>query len=71
MSYQHLSQENSIWIFAASPALVGRGPPISSSKSECFIVRDANGQALSYIDLEAEPIRCSTRQFLYALLKLL
>ena len=42
------------WIFAASPALVGRGPPIP--KSECYIVRDANGHALAYVYFEDEPV---------------
>ena len=29
-------------------------PPIPSSKSECYIVRDANGHALAYVYFEEE-----------------
>ena len=42
------------WIFAASPR---PDPPIPSSKSECYIVRDANGHALAYVYFEDEPGR--------------
>ena len=30
-------------------------PPFPSSKTECYIVRDANGHAIAYVYFEDEP----------------
>ena len=39
-------------------------PPIPSSKSERYIVRDANGQAHAYVYCEEEPGRRSSAKLL-------
>ena len=44
------------WIFAASPR-----PGRFEESEACFIVRDANGQALAYVYFEDEPGRSARR----------
>jgi hypothetical protein len=52
-------------IFPSCPPLVAsRRPGRSTSRRPCFIVRDANGQALAYVYFEDEPGRRSAAHML-------